>query len=262
MVCSPSENAEHFSATIGGLGLTGIILWVEIQLKRVSTHDFDVETIQFNGLDEFLSLSRESDEGYEYTVSWVDCVTGTRDDIRGLYAGQPPRFGSLDVSPSDFQPKLPIPVNAPSWLLSKPTISLFNKLFYGKQLTKRRRAIADFNSFFYPLDILSDWYRLYGKRGFFQFQCTIPFEAVDSMRELFARIKESGNGSFLVVLKTFGKLESPGLLSYPSEGITLALDFANDGDATRSLITRLGEIAIGSGGRLYPATRLCRHSSL
>jgi len=254
MVCSPSENADYFAATIGGLGLTGIILWVEIQLKRVCTHKFDVETIQFHGLDEFLALSRESDESYEYTVSWIDCVTGARDDIRGLFMrGNHLGSGRLDVSLSDFQPKLPVPVNAPAWLLSKPTISLFNTLFYGKQLSKRRRTVADFNSFFYPLDILSDWYRLYGKRGFFQFQCTIPFDAVDSMRQLFRHIKDSGNGSFLVVLKTFGTLESPGVLSYPSEGITLALDFANDGLSTRSLIDTLGEIAVEAGGRLYPA---------
>ena len=146
-----------------------------------------------------------------------------------------------------------IPYNAPEFLLNPFTVKIFNLFYYYKELLKKQRATIPYDSFFFPLDAIRNWNRIYGKRGFFQYQCVVPFtDGHAAIRQILQRIALSGNASFLGVLKTFGQVKSPGIMSFPRPGITLALDFANLGDRTLQLFRDLDEIVSTAGGALYP----------
>ncbi len=149
---------------------------------------------------------------------------------------------------------LAVPIDFPSFALNSLSVKAFNELYYHKQIPKRVHKIVSYDPFFYPLDSIHDWYRMYGKRGFLQYQFVVPFEARHhAMREILARIRRSGEGSFLTVLKTFGDITSPGMLSFPRPGLTLALDFAYNGQKTLRLLEDLDHIVLQSGGAVYPA---------
>lgn len=250
-ICSAMSNSELFQATIGGLGLTGMIDQAEFQLRPIRNRWIDVETIRMGGLDEFLALSRESEREYEYLVAWVDTV-GTvgrglfmrgnhNQEIHPREAGKPPK------------PILAVPFDLPEIALSRFTIGAFNTLFYHKQLSRLTRATVDYIPFFYPLDALLDWNRLYGSSGLLQWQCLVPFEGgPEAIGEILRQVSRSGQASFLTVLKTMGSVPSVGMMSFPRPGITLALDFARR-EPVEALLQRLDKIVAEAGGRLYPA---------
>ncbi len=152
--------------------------------------------------------------------------------------------------------KLPltVPFDLPSFVLNSLTVKSFNELFYHSQLSKRVHKVVPYEPFFYPLDSIHEWNRLYGKRGFLQYQFVVPFQdGFGAMREIIGRIRRSGEASFLTVLKTFGTIRSPGMLSFPRPGITLALDFAYGGQKTLQLLDELDKVVRQSGGAVYPA---------
>ena len=253
VMCSPEINAELFSATIGGLGLTGVILWAELQLRPVANAGVASETIRFSNLDEFFTLSSESDKDYEYTVAWIDCLAQGTSLGRGLFmrgnhaAPQP-------TPPSPAKNTRSFPIELPFPLVNAVSLRAFNALYYRKQLARVRRAITHYEPFFYPLDGILHWNRMYGRQGFFQFQCVVPtHSAKEAIRELLHAIAAARSGSFLAVLKVFGDKPSPGLLSFPRPGATLALDFPNQGQRTLDLLSNLGTIVAAAGGAVYPA---------
>ena len=240
-----------FKATVAGMGLTGIML--EIGLKLIKEVPwFDTENIKFGGLDEFFQISDESDLSHEYTVAWVDCVSTGKNLGRGIFMrGNHSKDHSLPNK--SVKPKLMVPFHFPEAALSKPTIQIFNHLFYHKQISKSMVSTVHYDPFFYPLDKIHDWNKIYGKRGFFQYQFVIPSSEKNALREIFSRIARSGMSSFLAVLKKFGNVPSPGMMSFPEPGYTLALDFANLGQKTDKLFQILDRIVDDAGGKLYPA---------
>jgi FAD/FMN-containing dehydrogenase len=251
LVCSPEENAALYRATIGGLGLTGLITWAELRMRRIEGELIDRESIKFGGLDRFFELAEESDARFEYTVAWIDCMARGPDLGRGLFfrgnhapGGSAARRGS----------RASVPVFAPRFLLQPTSIRAFNSLYYHRQTRDVVQGLLHYDPFFFPLDSIGNWNRLYGRRGFFQYQCVVPHEGGrEATRSILSRIADSGDGSFLAVLKVFGDVSSPGLLSFPRPGITLALDFANRGPRTLALFEGLDEIVRRYGGRVYPA---------
>ena len=250
LICSPTENKELFNATIGGLGLTGLINWVEFSLKKITGSQIEQETIRFNNLNEFYKLSDESDKDWEYTVAWIDCLA-TGDELgRGLFMRG--NHSSSETKHKFKTSKLSIPFNAPGFLLNKYTVTAFNHLYFKKPL--KQFSKVDYDPFFYPLDAIANWNKLYGNKGFMQYQCVIPHEHREkAMTEMLSLISASGQASFLSVLKEFGNIKSPGLLSFPRPGITLALDFSNRGQQTLDLLNELDAITLKYNGSVYPA---------
>ncbi len=255
LICSPTENAALFQATIGGLGLTGLILWAEIQLKRIVNPFIDSESIRFTSLEEFFALSAESDRDFTYTVSWVDLLVGGEALCRGIFTrGNHNQSPALVHKPVKRRLCLTMPCNLPQFVLNPLTVKGFNELYYHVQLPKRVRKIVPYDPFFYPLDGIQQWNRLYGKRGFLQYQFVVPFEGGrEAMREILGRIRKAKAGSFLTVLKEFGHTTSPGMLSFPRPGLTLALDFAYAGEKTLLLLDDLDTIVRHFNGAVYPA---------
>jgi FAD/FMN-containing dehydrogenase len=254
LLCSPTENSELFRATIGGLGLTGVILWAEFRLKPIANPLIDMERIRFASLEEFIQLSEQSDCDYEYTVSWVDCLIGGKEACRGIFMRGNHAPETTWVGRQRGQLPLAVPFDLPSLALNTLTVKTFNALYYRSQVNHAVRKVVHYDPFFYPLDSIKDWNRLYGRRGFLQYQCVVPFaDGREAIRELLERIRRSGQGSFLTVLKQFGNRPSPGLLSFPRPGLTLALDFAYRGQETLRLLDELDAIVRQSGGAVYPA---------
>jgi FAD/FMN-containing dehydrogenase len=255
LLCSPEQNSELFRATIGGLGLTGLILWAEFRLKPIVNPYIDMEHIRFSSLDEFFAISAESDADYEYTMSWVDILIGGENLCRGIFMrGNHNQSRELAEKPMKKRLPLAVPIDFPPFVLNSLTVRAFNELLYHAQVPKRVHKIVSYDPFFYPLDSIHNWYRMYGKRGFLQYQFVIPFEeGHHAMREILGRIRHSGEGSFLTVLKKFGDVQSPGMLSFPRPGLTLALDFAYGGPKTLRLLDELDRIVLQSGGAVYPA---------
>lgn len=249
--CSENENQEFFKATIAGLGLTGLVISAVIQLKKVASPLIDQETVKFSSLDEFFEISSESKD-YEYTVAWLDCVSTGKDFGRGIFIRGD---HSKEKSDQYFRKPLPlnVPFNFPSRSLNKYSIKAFNTLYYNKQFAKIKKSTVNFDPFFYPLDAVKNWNRIYGKNGFLQFQCVVPPEEKNkAMREILKQVVASGKASFLAVFKEFGDIKSPGLLSFPRPGATLCLDFPNTAK-TRELLLNLDKLVKGSGGASYPA---------
>lgn len=250
LTLSPAENADLFAATIGGLGLTGVMLWVELELVPVKSAMVETETLALQNLDDFFRVAQESRD-WPYTVAWADCLATGVATGRGLFIrGRHAEEGGFDVHRA---PRLGMPFDAPGFLLNAHTIALFNAGYRRRPWALGNKRVH-YDSFFYPLDAVAHWNRLYGRRGFFQHQSVMPMAgAADTMRKLLALTAEFGEGSFLMVLKLFGDKPSPGLLSFPMPGATLALDFANKGESTRRLLDRMADVVLASGGRLYPA---------
>lgn len=253
VLCSRETNADLFQATIGGLGLTGLILWAEFQLKPVLGPWIDCEQIRFGGLDEFFELSEASDENYEYTVAWLDCLSGGTKLGRGIFLRG---NHSLTRTKNSLRQRgdLSFPsLEAPEFMISRPTIRTFNWIYLHRQWCDIARDLVPFDTFFYPLDRLRDWNRLYGRRGFLQYQFVVPYEKRESVREVLECIVASRAVCALSVLKVFGPVRSPGLLSFPRPGVTLALDFPFQGSATLDLCERFDEVVKRNGGAVYPA---------
>ena len=251
-LCSPTENPDWYAATIGGLGLTGLIPWATLRMKPIVSRKIDYEGIQFHGIDEFLDLTEKS-KHIEYTVSWVDCVSTGKNFARGIFMQGDHSKVPDELKPSP-EPKLVFPFDAPGFALNAFTVSAFNTVFFHKQLKPRVTALQDYEPFFYPLDKVLHWNRLYGKSGLLQFQYAIPWESArEGTIAILGEVAKSGLASFLAVLKAFGDVPSPGLMSFPQPGITLALDFPIKPNVSFPLFARLADMTRDFGGRLYPA---------
>jgi L-gulonolactone oxidase len=248
----PEDETGLFGATVGGLGLTGVIAWVELQLTPVEGAWLETEDIAFQSLADFFALAEESDASHAYTVAWIDCMAAGRRLGRGIFSRG---NWSTDLDRTlHGTPKLSAPMDAPASLLNPLTLSVFNEAYFRLKAARAGRRTSHYDGFFFPLDTIGGWNRIYGRPGFFQYQCVLPAAgAPEATAELLSQISRSGRGSFLAVLKTFGVLESPGMLSFPMKGATLALDFPNRGEATLDLLSRLDAVVREAGGRLYPA---------
>lgn len=252
--CSPEKNSEWFRATVGGLGLTGIVVWATIQLRRIRSPWMSAESHKFGNLGEFFTLSKDSDQAYEYTVAWIDCVARGASLGRGLFSRANHAPACPDTRPYPSQRSLAMPLTPPLSLVNRLSLKVFNTLYYHRQRRQVSHATMHYQPFFYPLDSITHWNRMYGPKGFLQYQCVIPPEAAeDAIRELIETISGSGLGSFLAVLKQFGERPSPGMLSFARPGTTLALDFPNQGTTTFTLLDRLDAITASAHGAVYPA---------
>lgn len=252
IVCGPDRATDWFRATVGGLGLTGLITQATLQLRRVAGPWLTTETIAFDKLERFYALAAESEAEWEYTVSWIDCLDKRG---RGLFLRANHCVAGARVP--EHAPRkghLAMPVTPPLSLVNAASLRAFNALYYHAHRLRAGPAISHYRPFFYPLDGIAHWNRMYGPRGFYQYQCVVPFDGGEqAIAALLAQIAGSSQGSFLAVLKTFGKLPSLGLLSFPTPGITLALDFPNRGHKTLHLFSQLDAIVSAAGGRIYPA---------
>jgi FAD/FMN-containing dehydrogenase len=248
--CAPGLQSAWFAATVGGMGLTGVIVEAELQLRRVSGPWLVTESVPYRSLDEFFHLADGSEAGWEQTVSWIDCLSGIH---RGLFfRANLANIPDLDVR-AGGKPKR-VPFVPPLSLVNGLSLRAFNELYFRKNSLTAGRAIAHFEAYNYPLDNLHDWNRIYGPRGFYQYQSVVPRGAgLDATRAMLDAIRTSGQGSFLAVLKTFGERPNVGMMSFPRPGVTLALDFPNRGERTARLFERLDAIVREAGGRVYAA---------
>lgn len=251
LVCGPNQNASWFAATVGGLGLTGVILSAQIQLKKIDGPWLDVETIPYQNLTEFFALADESEAGWEHTVSWVDCAK--KGSVRGIFMrANHANLSNIDA-PLTRSPKV-MPFTPPISLVNRYSLRPFNALYYNVNVFKAGSNRVHYEPFSYPLDNLLEWNRMYGPTGFYQYQSVVPREyGFDAVKSMIAEISRSDEGSFLAVLKTFGRKESVGLLSFARPGVTLALDFPNKGSKTLELFSRLDDIVRHANGCIYPA---------
>lgn len=247
--CGPNLNAEWFSATVGGLGLTGLIVEVEIQLRPAFGPWLDTETIPYDNLSEFFELADSSEKDWEHTVSWIDCMSNKG---QGIFMRANPNK-ELQAPPK-MRTEKKMAFVSPISLVNGLTLRPFNFAYRNLQKYKAGPGVVHYEPFFYPLDKLLEWNRIYGPKGFFQYQSVIPrSEGHDATQAMLKEIEKSGEGSFLAVLKTFGNRESLGMLSFPEPGVTLALDFPNHAARTHKLLDRLDAIIKEANGRIYPA---------
>lgn len=253
LICSPLENTDMFNATIGGLGLTGLITWAEFKTQKCPSPFIAMDSIKFNNIEEFFDINEQSDKEYDYTVSWVDCTASGGNLGRGIFSRgnhADPKLYELPKLPKEKV--VPFPFDAP--FINPLTVNLFNKLYFHKQLNEKESSIVHYNNFFYPLDAVNEWNKAYGKKGFLQYQFVIPLgSGLVVLKDILQHIASSGMSSFLTVLKTFGDVKSPGMLSFPEPGVTMAVDFRMDGRRTLDKLNELDKLVISAGGKLYPA---------
>ena len=242
-----------FHATIGGLGLTGIIEWVEFRAVRIPSTDLDAQDAEFTHVRDYFDLAAEAHTRFEHTMAWVDCLSGGARLGRGVFSMANWRaHGGL--VPHCEEPKRAMPVDAPGFALNSLAVRAFNSVRHELKRMRAGPYVAHYEPFLYPLDAIANWNRLYGREGFYQYQCVLPpATARDGITELLKVIAASGQASFLAVLKDFGSHAPAGLMSFPMEGTTLALDFRNQGERTLTLMADLDTIVLSAGGRLYPA---------
>jgi FAD/FMN-containing dehydrogenase len=251
MVCSETKNPGMFAATIGGLGLTGVILSAKIQLAKIPSPWVESETVIFQDLAGFFELSKESEQGFESSVAWFDCSTrkaGRGSFIRGNHVHSDRGVARAPES------RLKFPLTPPFSLINGFSLSPLNMAYFQLQKLSKGARLESMWDFYYPLDSISNWNRAYGSRGFLQYQSVIPMDASkEATMEMVSIISKSNSGSFLAVLKTFGSIPSKGLLSFPMEGVTLALDFPNNGEKTEKLFKELDAVVLAAKGRLNPS---------
>lgn len=247
LLCSREQNRELFEATIGGLGLTGVIVEVTIKMHSLVGQGLvEQESRRFGSLDEGMQILEEMDRDFPMTVAWLDMAsskTGQGVAMGGRFVeGEMPRSSGQTVK---------VPVEAPHFVLNRSTIRAFNRVY---SVTRREGVFRQpFHSYFFPLDGIGDWNRLYGRRGFLQYQCVVPKGKREVLACLQKIVTDSGQGACLSVLKKFGVQQSPGWLSFPMAGWTLAMDFPMEGSETLALFERMDDIVREAGGRLYPA---------
>ena len=257
LTCSREENEDVFWATAGGIGLTGIILTASVRLMSVESAYITTDYTRCTNLDVALETMAERDGEYQYSVAWVDCLAkgkhlGRSVLMQANHSGIDELSGSRAESP--FVVKGPgakaVPIDCPPFVLNSASVQAFNTAYYGAHPTCTGK-IVDYGRYFYPLDAIHHWNRLYGKTGFAQFQATLPFESKQGLVKMLERLAQSRRASFLAVLKTFGE-QNPGLLSHPMKGYTLTLDIPNRADLP-TFLAELETILMDHGGRLYLA---------
>ncbi|HEX7707624.1 MAG TPA: FAD-binding oxidoreductase [Thermoanaerobaculia bacterium] len=250
--CSAGENPELFAATIGGLGLTGLIVSAELRLRKIESSAIVAEREPFRSLEEFDRLSRDCDASHEFTVAWFDSSSGRNSKgifFRGNHAGA--EAGAPVVTRRRAR-RLPIAPFSP--FFGPVAVRLFNTAYFRANARGEPR-LADYDPFFYPLDAVANWNRIYGANGFVQYQFLIPDGAgLEPVAEILDRAARSRRASFLTVIKRFGSVPSPGLLSFPRAGLTVALDFSTRrSDALLPLLELFDDIVEAAGGSVYPA---------
>ncbi|MGJ8569322.1 MAG: FAD-binding protein [Hoeflea sp.] len=250
--CSPDTNAAVFNATIGGMGLTGIIEQATIRLMRVPSANVRQTAFRFAGIDGYFDAIDEIDATHEYSVAWIDQLARGGKLGRGvLMAGDHTDDGGPAKPPS--APRLSVPFSPPVNLLNRLTLTAFNELYYRRAPKQPLTGIVPWSSYFHPLDAITGWNRLYGPRGLFQHQSVYPSQnAREITVSLIECAQKHGASSFLTVLKRFGDVPSPGLMSFPRPGFTLTLDFANSGEQTLRMLDALDGIVMAAGGALNP----------
>lgn len=255
--CSATENADIFWATVGGMGLTGIISEVTLKLIPIQTAQMVVSQHAANNLEHLFQMLQNPALDDQYSVAWIDCLAKGGQLGRGIamfghHAGTEEYSGE---NPLQTRPKRTrtLPFNFPSWVLNPLSISLFNKLYFYRESRRKSPFLTDYDSYFYPLDSIGQWNRMYGKRGFVQYQCVIPeASALVGMIALLKELSASRRSSFLAVLKRFGA-EGKAPLSFPMPGYTLALDLPIRDKGLFSLLDKLDHIVLQHGGRVYLA---------
>ncbi|MCV0397913.1 MAG: FAD-binding oxidoreductase [Rhizobiaceae bacterium] len=252
LTCSATDNPELFSATIGGMGLTGLILSAKLKLMPVGSAGI-VQTVRpFPALDAYLDMAEQADADNEYAVAWIDQLATGRKAGRGLLiTGNHAEGGPVQALGANT--RLSVPFQPPVTVLGRPFLTIFNEAYFqAKRRQATPRTVGPLG-FFFPLDGARHWNRLYGPDGLFQHQSVISFEtARTALPALLEATREAGQASFLTVLKRFGRVASPGLLSFPRPGYTLTLDFPNRGRATLDLLARLDRITVDAGGAVNP----------
>ncbi|WP_020531113.1 FAD-binding oxidoreductase [Flexithrix dorotheae] len=252
VICGPNSNKELFEATCGGMGLTGLIISVKFKLKQIETAYISQKQIKANNLEEIINLFQEHKEA-TYSMAWIDCLKKGRNFGRSiLMVGEHAKKSEIKkkdplILPSKM--KLSIPFNFPGFILNTFSIKSFNFLYYHKNTKRTIENIIPYEPFFYPLDSILNWNRMYGKNGFVQYQFVLPLEnSHKGLIDILTRISKKGMGSFLAVLKLFGKQES--LISFPMEGFTLALDFPIK-KGLFEFLNELDKVVLNYGGRIY-----------
>jgi FAD/FMN-containing dehydrogenase len=254
LTCSPTKKADLFWATCGGMGLTGIITRIVFDLKKIETSYIKQKQVKAKNLEELLHLF-DTYNHYTYSVAWIDCLKKGADFGRSiLMLGEHATLADLPETKKAAPLKLPgkkqitFPFNLPSFVLNPFTVKAFNFLYYGKNFKKEINNVVSYEPFFYPLDAILHWNRGYGKKGFVQYQFVLPLESKQGLIAILNKISDAGLGSFLAVLKVFGKQDD--LISFPMEGYTLALDFPVR-DGLFKFLDELDEIVLQYNGRLY-----------
>ncbi|GIV20324.1 MAG: oxidoreductase [Armatimonadota bacterium] len=256
--CSREQNPELFFATIGGMGLTGITLEVELQLRQVDTGWMVVDYVRTRDLDETLRTFHERDEHYLYSVAWLDCVAQGRGFGRGvLMFGKHAKVDDLPPTRRQNPFTIPhkrdksVPIDLPEFVLNPLSLKAFNGAYYAIH-PGREGVVVDYNTYFYPLDSILQWNRAYGRRGFVQWQCVLPYEnGVQNLERILRIAQQSKQYPFLSVLKRMGE-SSGGFLSFPMPGYTIALDFPMR-NGLLEVLDKLDQIVVEAGGRLYLA---------
>lgn len=251
MVCTRTQNAGMFEATTGGMGLTGLVTWLEAQMVRVSSPWLAQEVVAFDSLDEFARLEQEAAQTHEYTVAWVDALAkgsrlGSGVFMKGNHAeGQP-------APAPDRGARIAVPFTPPLRVIPGLAIAVLNPLYRWNALRKAQ-AVLDYRQFFYPLDVIDGWNRLYGPAGMRQFQCVVPVaNAAKTMSAMLELAQSHRQPSWLAVVKRFGEQKPGGLMSFARPGYTIALDFPHRGEKTDVLFGALQKMAMDAGGAVNP----------
>jgi len=258
---SPTKEKQAFYATAGGMGLTGFIQELSLRLMPVESAYLNVDLERSGSLEETLAKMRQDDGAYRYSVSWVDGLArgkhlGRGVLMRGNWCPREELPASLRANPYNYSKKFswPVPMTPPLGLVHPWNMRIFNEAFYRKHPRKKRRVLQSAPDFFFPLDAVQGWNRLYGPGGFQQYQCVLPMaEAERGLQQLLERIARAGVASFLAVLKFMGASLAEAPLSFPREGAILALDLPHRGAETLALLDELDQIVLARGGRLYLA---------
>ncbi len=254
LTCTPTNNAALYQATIGGLGLTGIILTAALQLRRIHSPYLSVTQRPLQNLDDFFRIAADSDTQFEYTVAWLD-LTSHNHYGRGIFIGANHYAEDMADALSHYRSspsQLTIPRYLPN-LCNRLVMRNYNRLYYYRHSRQTAPQRIGYDRFFFPLDDIQHWNRLYGKAGFLQYQCVLPTPHMHELSTLLTLIKHSGQTPTLAVAKLFGDHASPGMLSFPMPGVTIALDLAYRGEPTLQLLTKLDAMVMQAGGRVYPA---------
>lgn len=257
ITCSPQINQQLFWETCGGMGLTGIILRATLRLHKIETTYIRQKSIKARNLEEVMKLF-EKHKNYTYSVAWIDCLAQGKDIGKSiLMLGEHASINEVKASQKvlSFRGKqvLNIPFYFPKFFLNSFSIKAFNFLYYHKQLKKNKDNIVHYEPYFYPLDSIGNWNRMYGSNGFTQYQFVLPLKySEQGLREILSFIAESGEGSFLAVLKLFGNAAKNAVMSFPEEGYTLALDFKISKNVFQ-LLNKLDEIVKKYNGKIYLA---------
>lgn len=251
--CDRELRPDLLRATVGGMGLTGHILEVELALQRIPTPWLVEEWSRYDSLEALVAALREAAGSWTYTVAWLDALASGGALGRGiLYRGRWAEPGEAPLSLPPQRPRRRFPFDAPAFLLSRPAVAAFNALLFALAPASPRRRTVGPDRFFHPLDAIEDWNRMYGRKGFTQHQCVLPEdERPGATRRFLAALSRIGGSSFLSVLKDFGD-EGEGMLSFPRRGLTVAVDLPIRA-STPDVVARLNEIVIAEGGRIYLA---------